>query len=326
MNKRTCLLRTLPALPAALLLAGSPVSPVGDAEADETVSRIQAFDAAMTGSLTLDLEVRRYRRTAMPEQGTVTLSTRLTRDGESWGMVQTSAYHADPVYHENRPPYTDQDYDGDGNLLVWRDMAVQTFVGPEAAGSRTELELTRVAPGNRVIEVIEGAPSVLLFAPGEHRDFVNFGYLLWAAGRGVAREFEDVLQVQSKPGGPLRVEATGSLGDVHGTWTASFDPDEAYLTREARFTVDGRNEPMVILRTEGARWFGDLVVPERAEISLDGDREEAMQTITFLAASETADRALLQEASSRVLGPYDETTDVTDLRDRSRGPVFTRIE
>ena len=297
-----------------------------DAPGQEALGRMRAFDAAATGSFTLDLELARYHHAAKPEQGMMDARVQLATDGAAWAMLQESRYRSDPQYRPAGGEYQAAEYDREGNLLVWRDTRIQAYIGSDLAGNRTELTLYRVTPSNQVAAMEEGAPAVLLVAPADASDFINVKYLLWAAGRGFGREVHDLLGSAAKADGAVELTASGAVGNVGGTWRIAVDPANAYLAREATFTADGHDRPLVVCRTTGARWFGDLVIPERAEISLQGDGPEAMVHVTFTGIARGADSAVMGAAERAVRGPYAKNTDVTDYRDRAKGPSTTRTE
>jgi hypothetical protein len=312
---------------AIAALASLSVSPALAATASETIGKMKSFDASMTSAWSVRAEIERYPHPRRPEQGTARVQVEMTSDGATTAIRQISTYTSPPQYKaRDGSEYVDQDFDQDGNLLVFRQTSMSAFVGPDVAGSSTVLELFKISPDNRVVSVERIAPSVLLFSPEKASDFVNLRYLSWAAGRGLSRLIPAGGSAATRSDGRVEVTAAARVSNIDGEWKVSVDPDAAYMVRAGTFSPAGMSAPMIAVRTFGTRWFGDIAVPERAEISLQADIPEAMQRVRFIDASAGGASALLAETRRAIEGPFEPNTDVTDYRDSAKGPTHRIVK
>ena len=145
--------------------------------------------------------------------------------------------------------YGKYEYDGDGNLFLWRDVESYILFSPEQNDRIQKIRSFRIDPKGKLVS--EGSIKIILhrYPIGSSGNIYEFNRLKLAMGRGFSDDIQSITSAKSTPSHMMQITAPNKGGR---SWELTRDPNSNYLVRKAVLTKEGISEPIRIVTSEGS--------------------------------------------------------------------------
>jgi hypothetical protein len=136
---------------------------------------------------------------------------------------------------------------------------------------------------------------------------------LMCLGRRYSKYITEITDVKLLENGFLSVTANGFDRSKRpgAKWMLIIDPNAAYMVREAKLYIRGKDKPSLTVKNSGTKWHGSLCVPEKIEW-------QGFSRLTvdkpYNSVSKVTDEALLKYAKMTMKSPFLVHTDVSEQR------------
>ena len=260
-----------------------------------------------------------------PNQGMVYMDCEATWTGEGlFAMKITYHYEHTPVFGRlGSCNYTPIDYDQEGNLIVWRIMEKYILSAPERNESVLRIESTFVDPNGKLLNKGSSHTKLRRYPPSNHSHMYEFNQSELAAGVGFSKHLGAITSVKPLPLGLIKTTSQGSFGpSLRGTWELTVDPNEDYIVRKALFTQLGRDEPTIVVTSNGLITKDGLTLAKHGTFKYSNFLDVSVE-VTDISKVAGAN-ALYEEVLSRLNEPLPPGSQIMDRRGDK--PVITTVE
>lgn len=225
------------------------VSPVVDAH--PVLRRIADADRRVADEFTAVFEIRRPSWHD-PKQGMQISRCTLTSGDGLMVLITENVFSADPIFRPpSTPGYQGMDFDGSGNLIVWRSLGKKAISTPGLNRVYDIQEMTLVAPSGRIVERVLHR-QVYEYPIGSPDSMYEVSQMQMVTGRGFSKHLSAFKSERIGESGLLEVVATGTFGSaMPGEWTLELEPNQEQLVRVASFRAQGMDEPAIRVVTKG---------------------------------------------------------------------------
>jgi len=258
-----------------------------------------------------------------PRQGIAIEDCQATWTPEgSFAMKKTDYYEKDiPIFGARGTwGYRGWDYDGDGNLIVWRHVESYTLFAPDRNDRIQHTKALRIDPNGKLVR--EGSIKRMLhrYPIGNRGNTYEFDELQLATGRGFSRDLGSITSVKTLPSG--LVQATGHRpGGPGHIWELTIDPNSDYLVRKATLTWPGQNKPTIVVTS------GGLMVKDGLKIGKYGTYRHSSSERSFEVtdiSKVVGPNKLYEEVLLHLDSPLPPGSMIIDLRGEK--PIRTTVE
>lgn len=194
-----------------------------------------------------------------PNQGIKVMECKATRKGDEFAMKVEYNYEHDPVYRAPRTyNYASGDY-SNGNLIVWRTMAVYILSTPQRNDRIRESRFYLISPEGKIIQTGDNV-SLERYKVGNRDTTSLYRKFKLTCGRGLSNDIGAVESLKTLPDGKVKSISQGSYGPgfPSGKWEITLDPGADYLARKAVFfrgdefvRDDEKEKPLVQIFSSG---------------------------------------------------------------------------
>lgn len=301
-------------IPAVELFAADDLDTVREDGQDEILREMTAMDALFGTSLNITGE-----RESVPERFSDTPPTL-----RSW---QLSINDGEIAYREEVIETLKwEDFFGDLSRIPPRSpsgkiapaLSLTAYLGPERSGlyqiNGTDTH-TNSFQQWRDDRTSASFGEVLSLEDADAASYTIYPSLaLWSIGRGFTDRLDDIESVKNLTGGLTEIRGSQKMqaGEIT-SFVLHVDPDAMYIVRKAKCYIGG--DLIYEIKTEGTRWDGQVVLPERIEVINHFAIGAPISTeIKVASASFTADKEFLADVANAMKPPYPRHLNLIDFR------------
>lgn len=256
-----------------------------------------------------------------PAQGNEIKHCTVSWTADSCAIKIISDYDHQPVFRPKRIlGYEAIDYDGEGNLIVWRSIEKYIISTKDRNDAVEKLAQHCISPDGDILRT-NIYTQLYRYPIGSPDNTYLFDQFCLATGRGLSKYLTEITTgpLKSLPKDLRSVKAVGSYGEnLEGEWTITFDQDSDYLIREGTFTADGLEEPVVELISSGLIKCPGLTIAESG-VFRTGIYKAQFQVLSLknIELSKANANPLLSEALKHVTASLPSgASEVVDYRDK----------
>lgn len=188
-----------------------------------------------------------------PAQGLQMDTCRAIWDGQSYFAKITSDYEHAPVFRTSGSPYNGPiNYNPEGKLVVWRS-ASRYIAFTSNQNDVVETTVCHEVSSRGTIVGVHTNTSLYRYQIGNHDSIYMIDQLFMATGRGIAKHLKEIVKARLPADGSplLELACKGTYANSAGMWKLSCDLELGYLIREAAFTYDGTDKPVLTISNAG---------------------------------------------------------------------------
>jgi len=271
------------------------------------------FDRACSGAFEIAVPAR---ASPGPDLGKHAEACRFSTAAGIRALLLETRYEHDPEFRpQGQGGLAAMDYDGDGNLIVWRRVRKSGLSTPELNRTLDEQEVLLIAPNGEVLNRLQNS-MLWLYDIGSPDSTYELDQFRLATGRGLAAYLQSVNSAEVRSDGLEELRCAGNYGPaMTGEWRLVVDVEAGYLVREARLLREDPDWPVVrvqssgLFRREGITLAADGVLTYARR---PGDDFELAITVRDLAAR--ADDRLVEQFRTRLTVPLPDNAVIIDER------------
>jgi hypothetical protein len=290
-----------------------------DLNGQELLDKLRSYDSAFLDSQTISMEMEKpvnWNRADERQKIAIVLTT----DNGSIGWEEDISYLSDVRYRGDLVP---DNYDKDGNLIVWNTTRKQGLIENDFQARRKEMVVLLVRPTGDFTE-LEAAPVVEFRQPLDQLKSIEYKSVIWSTGRGFADHLKEIVETKKDESGLIHFTAHGNfVSNNDGLWEMVIDPKSGYLVRSASFTLNGGRSPTFICTTMGTKWSDNCSLAKEGRFSTwDKSKITTTQTVQFKREPEAK---LFDKLRKTLRSELPRDTEVVDWRTNSVEPLRYRV-